>query len=234
MESAAAFGICTVRCSEDAAGELTETFWFKLVDDQTFEVLHEYEMKENENSLSCIATQLKDDEREFFIVGTGISLPEEPEPKDGRILVFVVTEGKLELVAESAVKGAVYDLEGFNGHLLAAVNSRIWLFKWVAIEDSLWELKPECSHHGHILALFVKSRGDFIVVGDIMKSVSLLIYKPEEQTIEEIAKDCNSNWITSIGVLDDDTFLAAENSCNIFMLKKNADASNDEDRSRLE
>ena len=34
----------------------------------------------------------------------------------------------------------------------------------------------EISYHGHILALYVQSRGDFIVVGDLMKSVSLLVY----------------------------------------------------------
>ena len=102
---------------------------------------------------------------------------------------------------------------------------------------------------------------------------------------QEIAKDCNSNWMTALAILDDDTFLAAvhaqhnhshkqsyrtspirgfvhhgyeapswvhaktvhvsmqcsdlhawcqDNCCNLFTLKKNADAPNDEDRSRLE
>ena len=27
-------------------------------------------------------------------------------------------------------------------------------------------------------------RGDFIMVGDLMRSVSLLVYKPEEETLE--------------------------------------------------
>ena len=39
------------------------------------------------------------------------------------------------------------------------------------------ELQAECSHHGHILALYVRCRGDFVVVGDLMKSMSLLMYK---------------------------------------------------------
>jgi DNA damage-binding protein 1 len=34
------------------------------------------------------------------------------------------------------------------------------------------------------VALYVQVRGDFIVVGDLMKSISLLIYKPEEGAIE--------------------------------------------------
>lgn len=44
-------------------------------------------------------------------------------------------------------------------------------------DDGSHELQSECGHHGHILALYVQTHGDFIVVGDLMKSISLLIYK---------------------------------------------------------
>lgn len=65
----------------------------------------------------------------------------------------------------------------FNGKLLAAINQKIHLYKWVLWDDGTHELQSECGHHGHILALYVQTRGDFIVVGDLMKSISLLIYK---------------------------------------------------------
>jgi hypothetical protein len=68
-------------------------------------------------------------------------------------------------------------LNAFNGKLLAAINQKIQLYKWVLREDGTRELQSECGHHGHILALYVQTRGDFIVVGDLMKSISLLIYK---------------------------------------------------------
>jgi hypothetical protein len=57
--------------------------------------------------------------------------------------------------------------------------------------------------------LYLATRGDFIVVGDLMKSISLLLYKPVEGagTIEEIARDYNPNWMTAVEVLDDDTYL---------------------------
>jgi len=97
--------------------------------------------------------------------------------KQGRILVFLVEDGKLQLVAEKEVKGAVYNLNAFNGKLLAGINQKIALYKWTLRDDVTRELQYESSHHGHILALYVQSRGDFIVVGDLMKSISLLIYK---------------------------------------------------------
>ena len=97
--------------------------------------------------------------------------------EQGRILVFLVEDGKLQLVAEKEVKGAVYNLNAFNGKLLAGINQKIALYKWTSRDDGTRELQYESSHHGHILALYVQSRGDFIVVGDLMKSISLLIYK---------------------------------------------------------
>jgi DNA damage-binding protein 1 len=78
---------------------------------------------------------------------------------------------------EKETKGAVYSLNAFNGKLLAAINQKIQLYKWMSREDGSHELQSECGHHGHILALYTQTRGDFIVVGDLMKSISLLVYK---------------------------------------------------------
>ena len=36
----------------------------------------------------------------------------------------------------------------------------------------------------------------------------------------QIAKDCNPNWMTAIEILDDDNFLGAENSFNLFTCQK--------------
>jgi DNA damage-binding protein 1 len=52
--------------------------------------------------------------------------------------------------------------------------------------------------------------------------------------LEEIAHDFNANWMTSIDILDDDTFIGAENYYNLFTLRKNTDATTDEERARLE
>lgn len=93
--------------------------------------------------------------------------------------IFHVEDQKLVLVAEKEAKGAVYNINAFNGRLLAGVNSKLVLFKWPPREDDTRELVMECSHHGHILALYVAVRGDFICVGDLMKSIVLLVYKHE-------------------------------------------------------
>jgi hypothetical protein len=39
--------------------------------------------------------------------------------------------------------------------------------RWEHEDDGLGHLVPECSHTGHVLALYVDTRGDFIVVGKL-------------------------------------------------------------------
>ncbi|GBG61192.1 hypothetical protein CBR_g19725 [Chara braunii] len=206
----------------------------RMLDDQTFETVASFPLDLYENGTSIISCQFSDDTNAYYVVGTAYVLPEESEPTKGRILVFTVEDQKLQLVTEKETKGAVYNLNAFNGKLLAGINQKVQLYKWVQREDGTRELVSECGHHGHIIALYVKTRGDFIVVGDLMKSISLLIYKPEEGDIEERAHDYNANWMTAVEILDDDIYLGAENSFNLFTVRKNSDAASDEERGRLE
>lgn len=58
------------------------------------------------------------------------------------------------------------------------------LYEWTAEK----ELRLECSNFNHIIALYLKRKGDFILVGDLMRSISLLQYKTMEGSFEEV------NW----------------------------------------
>lgn len=67
-----------------------------------------------------------------------------------------------------------------------------------------------------------------------MKSMQLLVYKPEENTLELRARDYNPAWMCAVTILDDDTYLGAENNYNLFAVGRNSAAANDEERARLE
>uniref|UniRef100_A0A671T3U6 DNA damage-binding protein 1 n=1 Tax=Sinocyclocheilus anshuiensis TaxID=1608454 RepID=A0A671T3U6_9TELE len=75
---------------------------------------------------------------------------------------------------------------------------------------------------------------DFILVGDLMRSVLLLAYKPMEGSFEEIARDFNPNWMSAVEILDDDNFLGAENAFNLFVCQKDSAATTDEERQHLQ
>ena len=149
-------------------------------------------------------------ETEYFVLGTAIALPEEAEPQEGRILVFSVHGHTLELVCELTVQGAVYDLcTTQSGRLIAGVNSRVYTLAW-STQAAQPKLIQEHVHTQHILALYVKSRGDFVIVGDLMKSISLLRYVAADDgtgSLELVASDCNSNWMTAIEMWDDKVLL---------------------------
>lgn len=57
------------------------------------------------------------------------------------------------------------------------------LYEWTTEK----ELRTECNHYNNIMALYLKTKGDFILVGDLMRSVLLLAYKPMEGNFEEVA-----------------------------------------------
>ncbi|XP_022727310.1 DNA damage-binding protein 1a isoform X2 [Durio zibethinus] len=232
QEQSRTFAICSSK-NQSSADE-SEMHFIRLLDDQTFEFISTYPLDTFECGCSVLSCLFSDDANVYYCVGTAYVLPEENEPSKGRILVFVVEDGKLQLIAEKETKGAVYSLNAFNGKLLAAINQKIQLYKWMLREDGTRELQSECGHHGHILALYVDTRGDFIVVGDLMKSISLLIYKHEEGAIEERARDYNANWMSAVKILDDDVYLGAENNFNLLTIRKNSEGATDEERGRLE
>ncbi|PFX32002.1 DNA damage-binding protein 1 [Stylophora pistillata] len=71
-------------------------------------------------------------------------------------------------------------------------------------------------------------------VGDLMRSMTLLTYKAMEGSLEQIAHDYSPNWMTAVEILDDDTFLGAENSFNLFTCQKDSGSAADDDRSYLQ
>ncbi|XP_046628743.1 DNA damage-binding protein 1 [Neodiprion virginianus] len=211
-------------------GQEIEVHNLLIIDQHTFEVLHAHTLRPTEYAMSLISTKLGEDPTSYFVVGTAFINPDESEPKTGRILLYHWNDGKLTQVTEKEIKGACYSLVEFNGKLLASINSTVRLFEWTAEK----ELRLECSHFNNIIALFLKTKGDFVLVGDLMRSLTLLQYKTLEGSFEEIARDYSPNWMTSIEILDDDTFLGAENCFNLFVCQKDSAATSEEERQQMQ
>jgi len=238
-DQARLYAVLTTRClvaGQDGVTEDEEQNFIRFLDDTTFEEVFSHQLDHFENGLSLEQCKFTGMDQECIVAGTAYVHEDEFEPNTGRILVFSIEgeghQAKVTLTTERETRGAVYNLNAFNGKLLASINSKVQLYKWEASEEG--QLVSECGHHGHILALYLQSRGDFIIVGDLMRSISLLLYNSINSTIEEIARDFNSNWMTAIAMMDDDIYIGAENECNLFTVRRNADAATDEERGRLE
>lgn len=210
----------------DGVGQEIEVYNLLIVDQHTFEILHMHQFLQNECAISIVSTRLGDDANTYYVVGTCFVNPEEKEPSLGRIIVFQWSDSKLQQIAEKEIKGAPYALAELNGKLLAGINSAVRLYQWTAQRD----LNTECNYFNNILALHLKTKGDFVLIGDLMRSITLLVYKQMEGTLDEIARDYQPNWMTAVEILDDDVFLGAENSFNLFVCQKDPAATSEEDR----
>uniref|UniRef100_A0A0D9V2C3 DNA damage-binding protein 1 n=1 Tax=Leersia perrieri TaxID=77586 RepID=A0A0D9V2C3_9ORYZ len=191
------------------AAELSEAHFVHLLDHQTLGVLSTHTLDAYECGLSIISCSFSDDNSVYYCVGTAYVLPWNTEPT--------------KLIAEKETKGAVYSLNAFNGKLLAAINQKIRLYKWLLQDNRTHELQEECTYHGNVLALYTQTRGNFIVVGDMMRSISLLVHTHEEGLIE-VARDHSPTWMTAIEMLDDEVYIGADNCYNLYTVLKSNDA----------
>lgn len=53
-----------------------------------------------------------------------------------------------------------------------------------------------------------------------MRSITLLQHKQMEGSFEEISRDYEPKWMTAVEIIDDETFLGAENELNLFVCQK--------------
>jgi len=203
--------------------EADEQWSIAIINDSTMEREHTVMLEPDEWAQALCRLPATKSDPEYLVVGTAFIFPGEEESHRGRILVYRLEHKQLVLIAEKEVPGGVLCVTPFYGKILAGVTSRacrVRLFRWTGTDDGSYALSEDCSHSGHIAVLQIKSKGDYIVTADLMRSVSLLAYKPVGGAIEEIARDYDGQWMTAVEILDADTYLGAESSYNFFALKR--------------
>ncbi|KAL9892987.1 DNA damage-binding protein pic [Glossina fuscipes fuscipes] len=200
-----------------------------IIDQNTFEVLHAHQFMPSENIISLMSATLGEDPNTYYVVCTALVYADEPEPNIGRIIIFHYHDGKLIQVAETKIDGSSISLVEFNGKVLAGINSFVRLYEWTNEK----ELRMECNIKNNITVLYLKAKGDFILVGDLMRSLTLLQHKQMEGIFVEIARDSDPKWMRAIEILDDDTFLGCEDNGNLFVCQKDSAATTDDERQLL-
>ena len=63
-----------------------------------FVVTHAHQLLPNEYALSITSTKLGSDPDPYYVVGTALISAEEPEPTQGRIVVFSYSDGKSNFI----------------------------------------------------------------------------------------------------------------------------------------
>ena len=91
------------------------------------------------------------------------------------------------------------------------------------------ELAMVCEYVGHMMSLYCKTAGDLVLVGDILRSMSVLQLKQitstsgsgtEIITLKEVSRDFNSNYMRAVEFLNADYFMGSEDNGNLFIEKR--------------
>lgn len=251
--------VTTEKVSMTPGGEVSESRVL-FIDDGTFEVVASQGLDYTEQGLCLTTISCGSDGAERVAVGTAYINPAEDEPTKGRILIFDIDADRriTQVVDESTnqTKGAVMCLStlqsGSINKLVAGIGSKVAIYNIEAGDvGGSMKLVVECIHHGFIVTVNIRVRGDLILVGDILKSVTLLQYKPPSQdemestdtsapssstqqgTLVEVARDFSSHTMRGLEFWDEDLILFTEDFGNIFVMRRQLDASTDEERAKL-
>lgn len=71
-------------------GQEVEIHNLLIIDQNTFEVLHAHKFMNSEYALSLMSAKLGDDPNTYFVVGTAIVNPEEPDPKVRGLSIYLL------------------------------------------------------------------------------------------------------------------------------------------------
>lgn len=122
-------------------------------------------------------------------------------------------EGQCLLVGSRVVRGAVFRMFSYNGMLLACVGPEVRGMSMVERKEGMLMIKEEDRHQGCILGFRIALRGHFILVGDLLRSVTVLTCKLVGRTyrLKEVAKDHDLTSVMAMKLFDDKTYTSSPN-----------------------
>ncbi|CAF0960255.1 unnamed protein product [Rotaria sordida] len=203
-----------------------------VLDQHTHEAHTSVKLLNNEEATSlCVLTFADDPSIPYIAVGTTIVFNDEDVPKCGRLILFRYKNGHMNMVAEKELNDIPYRMLPFQGKLLVSIGTSIRLYKFSLENHELIQLSKtsiEC-----VECLELKVKDDFILTGDLMRSLTVLRYNVDENKFENIAHDPHPQWTKACEFIDDDTFVCAEDGGNIVSCHKNSGSTKEQERNIL-
>ena len=225
--------------SAAAAPEAVEAGALRIFDDASFVPLGAaFELDPHEVVTALAVVSLGGESH--IVAGSAYLIDDEEEPSRGRIIVLAVrgTNDAREITLQASIEvsggvnafAALVAAPGAPERLVATVNSKVVVYDVAqdghgSAGNSI-ELSPIASYLGSILSLYLDASGALIVVGDLMRSVTLLRFATSERgaTLDEVAVEQSNNWMTAVALIDGGaTVLGAEHFYNIFTAARATD-----------
>ena len=79
-------------------------------------------------------------------------------------------------------------------------------------------------HYGHVLALHLKTKGEFVLVGDLMRSLMVLRFDAVSGKLVVVSRDYGASWLTAVEFLGQDSCVGADQDGNLTVFARSEDA----------
>jgi DNA damage-binding protein 1 len=230
-------------------GEEIITSSFSLVEDVLFNEIGKPYILDDSNGAELIECVVRAElptahgdhqPAERFIVGTSY-LDDETDEKDvrGRILVFGIDQSRTPyLVASHIIKGACRQVAILDGKIVAALIKTVVMYSYTETTEASANLTKLATYRTSTCPIDLSVTDNIIAVADIMKSISLVEYKPGKEGLSdelvEVARHHQACWATGVTHIEGDSYLESDQEGNLIVLRRNVNGVTLEDRSRLE
>lgn len=223
-----AFGVvCVSQKVNQQTGELDKSSSVKIIDDVTFELLFDFQLLSIEQGTSIAAIELGKDLIEDFIIGTGFVQPNESQSNTGRILTIGLSSNSQEgnsrefkLKRMTKVKGTVHGLGGLpGGKFVASANAFVHAFGIEEDGNDHEGFQVLDTWGGGFVSQTVLTEGNWVIVGDLYKSIVILEFDLKESTLKVLGRDYSAMAVRPIGMVSERVFVGADLEFNMFTVE---------------
>ncbi|KAG1743291.1 CPSF A subunit region-domain-containing protein [Suillus paluster] len=210
------FAVACRRINPARIGDFEEiTGSIQLFDDISFNKVGHFNLEQGEESTSLLP--FTTGSASYLCVAAVTLEDEETEASKGRIFVLAMTstpsQVNTSVVTSHDVKGCPYALVSVNSLIAAAVNSMVIVFKMDTASGNTTLARMATWNHNYLVTSLA-SRGDRILLGDAISSISML--RLEDNRLHLIARDYGALWPTCVELMSNSTLIGANSEYNLY------------------
>ncbi|EGD72266.1 hypothetical protein PTSG_00286 [Salpingoeca rosetta] len=196
----------------------------RVFDGTTLEMVASHELPAPEAVNCVIQHKFKDDNTEYFIIGTAFVDPTETQPSRGRILISKLENKKeIAIVHECEAAGSVYCLTKMCGKdtddLVAGINNQVVHFKYDATgQDAAKKLRAVSGNQNFGAVVSLDSCDDIVLVGDMLNAV--FVMQKAQDKLQLVAGSQTANWVSSCALVNETVFLVASHAHSLSVCQR--------------
>lgn len=192
-------------------------------------VLQQIDFEDNEAAVSMATVSFASQEDEvFLVVGTGKDMVVSPRSSTaGFIHVYRFHENgkELEFIHKTKVEEPPLALLSFQGRLLAGIGKDLRIYD-LGMRQLLRKAQAEIAPN---IIVGLQTQGSRIVVSDVQESITMVVYKFQENKLIPFVDDTVARWTTCTTMVDYETVAGGDKFGNLWLLRCPQKASEEAD-----